>query len=141
MAEKQSRAGRPLKPADQVKGVQVGLKVTAQEWAFLGELVVSENGRLVGQGYEPLATPAGVLRRLIREEAVRRGFSVGPGSFRGPSIPLGPDLEPLSGAALERAEAEFASARATSVEGVPRNGSVSGGSGEDDPLAGWVPPV
>jgi hypothetical protein len=69
-----TRRGRPPKPKETVKTVHFGLKVTELEYALLTGIVASENVRLVKAGYEPMATTASMVRKMVKEEAKRRNL-------------------------------------------------------------------
>jgi hypothetical protein len=68
------KVGRPRKRADSKRSVHFGLKVTESEYKLLVGIVDSENRSLERDGYEPTATTANTVRKLIKEEAKRRGL-------------------------------------------------------------------
>ena len=70
--KQRTKRGRPPKAKNAVKTVHFGLKVT--EHALLMGVVASENVRLVKKGFEPMASTASIVRKLIKEEAQRRGL-------------------------------------------------------------------
>jgi hypothetical protein len=59
-----------------VKTVHFGLKISIEEYEMLTWVVTDENKRAAAAGFEG-ATTSATVRRLIKEEAQRRGYVLG----------------------------------------------------------------
>lgn len=68
------KVGRPLKPDDERKSVQLAFKATQSTRDLLQALVRYENERLRDAGFGITTSPGNVIAKLVRDQAVRVGL-------------------------------------------------------------------